>query len=314
MGRGGKGRFQAHQPAGDSTDLRLDVGNYVLDYWGEGRAATYADLPVIGRGPFGQAVRFQPQKGNDFRPMLFVPRARLHNSGLDVKGAGASVSMVVWMARETGGHAVAGIWHEGTDLHSLSPTIRRVEKGMRQYCLFMGLAANPGASAAHISENGGPSFSDQFARNLSTTPDKIPNISASASAEEIDRGWSVAGFTFDNQKNQVTSYLNGVAKEYWIEQPEKHPFFSVASERVGPGGTAAAGVSGWTDLSATGRQAAKAGGGFRGCGPAGGVASLRIHAGARYVGQGWAREIQKGVAARLGGVACQPVLVSARHL
>jgi hypothetical protein len=53
---------------------------------------------------------------SDFRPFLFVPRARLHDSPLDIKGAGKSVSVVVWAIRESGNHALAGIWHEGTDL------------------------------------------------------------------------------------------------------------------------------------------------------------------------------------------------------
>lgn len=223
-------RFTAHQPAGQAHPFALDVENYVLSFWQEGKPATYQDFPLLGRGPFGQAVRFQPQSDPTFRPMFLVPRARLHDTPLDVKGPGASVSMVVWLARESSTHAIAGIWHEGTDLHSLSPGIKRVEKGMRQYALFAGLAANPGASAAHVSENGAASFSDKYARNLSVTPDTIPTISPQAEPEEIDANWNTIGFVFNNQRNEVTSYRNGVAQEFWVENPGLHPFYKWAAK------------------------------------------------------------------------------------
>lgn len=216
------GRFDAYQAKGASADLRLDAGNYVFDYWGEGRRATYEDLPMLGRGPFGDAVRFAKREGNDFRPLLYVPRERVHDSRIDVKGAGRSVSMVLWLAREAGNHAIAGIWHEGTDLKGEAGKVTKVERGRRQYALFMGLAANHGGSAAHVSENGGASFGDKYARNLSVTPEKIP---AFVGERDVDSNWSVVAFAFDNARNTVTSYLNGVASEHWIEQPERHPFF-----------------------------------------------------------------------------------------
>lgn len=121
--------------------------------------------------------------------------------------------MVVWLKREGGNHAMAGIWHEGTDLHGAAGLAKRVELGRRQYALFAGLAANNGGVAAHVSENGGKSFGDRYARNLSVTPDHMTG------------GWDVAAFAFDNRWNTVTSYLNGEAKEYWIDDPAKHPFF-----------------------------------------------------------------------------------------
>lgn len=221
----GSGRFAAHQRRNVRADLRLEVTNYVRDFWGEGPAATYADLPLLGRGPFGQAIRFSKREGNDFRPMLFVPRERFHDSALDVKGPGRSVSMVAWIVREASNHAIAGIWHEGTDLSDVSAGVKRVERGMRQYCLFAGLAANTGASAAHVSENGAASFGDRYARNLSVTPELIPTIPPEASAETIDAHWSVVAFSFDNARNTVTSYLNGRATDYWIDEPDRHPFF-----------------------------------------------------------------------------------------
>jgi hypothetical protein len=214
------GRFAAHQPKGDTYDLRLDAVNYVRDYWSEGRAAIYVDFPLLGRGPFGQAVQFVAEQEPDFRPCLLVPRERLHDSGIDIKGPGRSASMVVWMIRSSGNHAIAGIWHEGTDLHlSNSPAVR-VERGKRQYALFAGLAANNGASAVHVSENGAKSFGDRYARNLAVTPEVIPAV-----PDARDEAWTTVGFTFDNHRNTVTAYLDGKATDYWIDNPEKHPFF-----------------------------------------------------------------------------------------
>lgn len=219
------GRFDSHQRRGDVRDFSLDAVNYVLDFWGEGRAATYADFPLLGRGPFGQAIQIRAEPDPSFRPVLLVPRARLHNSRLDVKGPGKSVSMLAWVVRTSGNHAIAGIWHEGTDLKMESGPAARVESGRRQYALFAGLAANNGASAVHVSENGASSFGDRYARNLAVTPEVIPQISPAASADEIDAAWTVAGFTFDNARNTVTAYLNGKATEYWIDEPLNHPFY-----------------------------------------------------------------------------------------
>jgi len=206
-------RFAPYQAKSGKADLRLDPVNYVLDYWGEGRAATMADFPLLGAGPFGEAVQFRAEIDANFRPVLLIPRKRIHDSGLDVKGPGKSVTLVAWVQRESGSHAIAGIWHEGTDLAANSKQAKRVEQGMRQYALFAGLAANNGASAAHVSENGGSSFGDRYAHNLSVTPEKLPAT------------WSMVGLRFDNQKNTVTSSLDGKETEYWVDNPEKHPFF-----------------------------------------------------------------------------------------
>jgi hypothetical protein len=208
--RGPDGRFAAHTPKGERHDLTLDAVNYVRDYWSEGRAATYADFPVIDEGPFGKAVVFRDEPDKTFRPVLLVPRARLHDSRIDAKGPGRSVSMVIWVKRETGAHALGGIWHEGTDMGGTT----RVEAGRRQYAIFAGLAANPGASAAHVSENGARSFGDKYARNLSVTPEVIRTGE-----------WVAVGMVFDNRRNRVTSYIDGKATDYWIENPQKHPFF-----------------------------------------------------------------------------------------
>lgn len=211
-------QFAAHRGKQEKADLRLDPVNYVRQYWAEGREATMADFPVAGEGPFGAAVEFRAETDANFRPVLLVPRERLHGSGIDVKGPGQSVTLLAWVKRTGGNHAIAGIWHEGTDLKENSKAAARVERGMRQYALFAGLAANQGASAAHVSENGASSFGDKYARNLSVTPERLPE------------DWCLVGMRFDNRKNTVTSSLDGVETEYWIENPSEHPFFKWAAK------------------------------------------------------------------------------------
>lgn len=219
------GRFAAWQAKGDRHEFHLDAVNYVRDYWDAGRPVAYDDFPLLGRGPFGQAVLFRREDDPTFRPCLLVPRARLHGSGLDVKGSGRSVSMVAWVIRESGNHAIGGIWHEGTDLRETASAAVRVERGRRQYALFAGLAGNSGASAAHVSENGASSFGDRYARNLAVTPEIMVAVPSGSPADVLDRSWSVAGFSFDNRQNTVTAYLDGKATEYWIDNPQTHPFF-----------------------------------------------------------------------------------------
>ncbi len=57
----GAHRFTAHVPADANNNFPLEAGNYVHDYWGEGREATYADFPLLGRGPFGEAIRLRQE-------------------------------------------------------------------------------------------------------------------------------------------------------------------------------------------------------------------------------------------------------------
>jgi cyanophycinase len=207
-------RFDAWKPSTEKADLRLDVRNYVLDYWGEGREASYKDVPVVDAGPFGKAVVIQQETDPTFRPVLLVPRERMHGSGIDVKGPGGSVTLVAWVEWESGNHAIAGIWHEGTDLKERGGEAKRVEAGRRQYALFAGLAANPRGAASHVSENGASSFGDKYARNLSVTKAVLRK-----------NKWSCVALVFDNKRNLVRSYLDGNGEDFWIEDPGKHPFF-----------------------------------------------------------------------------------------
>lgn len=225
---GGAGRFTAHVPAGAKTDYPLDAANYIKEYWGAGRDATYADFPLLGRGPFGQAVRILKESDDDFRPFLFVPRSRLHDTPLDIKGAGKSVSVVVWAIRESGNHALAGIWHEGTDLKEKSTaSIAKVERGQRQYALFAGLNKQ-GSACGHVSENGASSFLNKYALHKCNSLDLSPEVPADSPAEVLDQSWQCFAMTFDHKKHELTGWLNGVSGERWLENPKKDKLISFA--------------------------------------------------------------------------------------
>ena len=218
----GAHRFIAHVPARATNDFALDAANYVKDYWGDGREASYADFPLLGRGPFGQAIRIYNEKDATFRPFLFVPRARLHDSPIDIKGAGKSVTVVVWAIRESGNHALAGIWHEGTDLKQDSTTnISKVERGQRQYALFAGLN-KPGSACGHISENGAGSFLNKYALHKCNSGDISPAVPADSPDKVLDASWQCFAMTFDHQRHEITGWLNGEAAGRWQENVQKN--------------------------------------------------------------------------------------------
>lgn len=221
-------RFVAHVPTRNGNNFPLDAGNYVRDYWGEGRAATYADFPQLGRGPFGNAIRIIKESDPNFRPFLFVPRERLHNSPLDIKGPEQSVTVVVWAVREGGNHALAGIWHEGTDLKQKeTATVRKVQRGQRQYALFAGLNKE-GSACGHVSENGASSFLNRYALHKSNSADISPAVPADAPAEVLDRSWQCFAMTFDHRRQELTGWLNGVAGDRWLDNPKTDRLISSA--------------------------------------------------------------------------------------
>lgn len=226
-GVNGGGRFLAHTAAGDSHRYVLEPRNITLDFWHEGEPATLADFPLLGRGPFGEAVHVRSPEDVNHLPVLQVPRAELHDTPLDVKGPGGSVSMVVWLIHQEGNHAIAGIWHEGTTTQRGVPAVVR-EKGRRQYALFAGMGGNPGAVGAHLSENGLGSFGDIYARHLAVTPEKMRSAPLEADGPALDAGWSAAGFVYDAGTQVVTAYLDGVATERWVKSPAKDRFYRAA--------------------------------------------------------------------------------------
>jgi len=213
-------RFTAHVPAGSSNDYALDAGNYVRDFWGEGPEASYNDFPLLGRGPFGQAIQIRKETDPAFRPFLFVPRARLHDSPLDIKGAGRSVSVVVWAIREGGNHALAGIWHEGTDLKQKeTASIAKAERGQRQYALFAGLNKE-GSACGHVSENGASSFLNRYALHKSNSADTSPVVPSDAPSTVLDASWQCFAMTFDHTRHELTGWLNGRSGDRWLDNPK----------------------------------------------------------------------------------------------
>lgn len=225
---GGEQRFLAHVPEGATNDYPLDAANYIKDYWGAGPDATYADFPLMGRGPFGEAIRIRAEENPDFRPFLYVPRSRLHDTPLDIKGAGKSVTVVVWAIRESGNHALAGIWHEGTDLKQKETSaIQKVERGQRQYALFAGLNKE-GSACGHVSENGASSFLNRYALHKCNSVATSPKVPWDAPAEVLDASWQCFAMTFDHGTDEITGWLNGEAGERWLENPKDDRLISSA--------------------------------------------------------------------------------------
>jgi hypothetical protein len=215
----GAHHFTAHVPQGATNEFALDAGNYVKDYWGEGREATYADFPLLGRGPFGNAIRIRKEEDATFRPFLFVPRARLHDSPIDIKGAGKSVSVVVWAIRESGNHALAGIWHEGTDLNHAGAA-KIVARGQRQYALFAGLNKE-GSACGHVSENGAKSFGHIYAMHKSNSGDVSPAVPADSPTEVLNASWQCFAMTYNHETHELTGWLNGKDTGRWQENVPK---------------------------------------------------------------------------------------------
>lgn len=215
---GGAHRFTAHTPEGATNDFPLDAGNYIKDYWGEGREASYTDFPLLGRGPFGNAVQIRKETDTTFRPFLFVPRERLQNSPIDIKGAGNSVSIVAWAIRESGNHALAGIWHEGTDLNH-GGAAKIVARGQRQYALFAGLNKE-GSACGHVSENGASSFLNKYALHKSNSAGASPKVPADSPAEVLDASWQCFAMSFNHETHEITGWLNGVSGDRWLDNPK----------------------------------------------------------------------------------------------
>lgn len=195
---------------------------------GRGRTATYADFPLLGGGPFGEAIRIRQETDATFRPFLFVPRARLHDSPIDLKGPNQSVTVVVWAIRESGNHALAGIWHEGTDLkRAETATVKKVERGQRQYALFAGLNKE-GSACGHVSENGASSFLNRYALHKSNSADQSPKVPADSPAAVLDASWQCFAMTYNHATQELTGWLNGVAGDRWLENPKSDRLISSA--------------------------------------------------------------------------------------
>lgn len=224
----GERRFVAHVPKGAINNYALDAANYIKDYWGEGRDASYADFPLLGRGPFGQAIQIQKEEDATFRPFLFVPRQRLHDSPLDIKGKDKSVTVVVWAIRESGNHALAGIWHEGTDLKQKeTSTIQKIERGQRQYALFAGLNKE-GSACGHVSENGANSFLNRYALHKCNSATASLKVPADSPEDVIDKSWQCFAMTFDHKKDELTGWLDGQSGDRWLDNPKSDNLISFA--------------------------------------------------------------------------------------
>jgi hypothetical protein len=148
---------------------------------------------------------------------------------LDIKGAGQAVTVVVWAIRESGNHALAGIWHEGTDLKEKSTeTIAKVERGQRQYALFAGLNKE-GAACGHVSENGASSFLNKYALHKCNSAEASPKVPADADPASLAKSWRTFAMTFDSRTRELTGWLDGASGDRWLENPQKDRLLSFAA-------------------------------------------------------------------------------------
>jgi hypothetical protein len=207
----------------------LDAGNYVKDLWNAGPTATYDDFLSSDRARSDRRSASRPETNPDFRPLLFVPRSRLHDSPLQIKGAGKAVTVVVWAIRESGNHALAGIWHEGTDLkEKTTETIAKVERGQRQYALFAGLNKE-GSACGHVSENGANSFTNKYALHKCNSAAQSPKVPHDSAPEVLAKSWQTFAMTFDSQTQQLTGWLDGQSGDRWLDNPQKDKLLSFAA-------------------------------------------------------------------------------------
>ncbi len=133
-----------------------------------------------------------------------MPRSHLHDTPLDIKGADKSVTVVVWAIRESGNHALAGIWHEGTDLKQHETAgIAKIERGQRQYALFAGLN-KAGSACGHVSENGASSFLNKYALHKCNSVGQSPEVPADSPPEVLDSSWQCFAMTFDHEQDELT--------------------------------------------------------------------------------------------------------------
>ncbi len=228
-GVGGSGRFVSRLADG-STGYPLDPVNISRMFWHEGRVVTLDDFPLLGTGPFGQAVGVGFNSTDTLLPALMVARREMHDTPLDIKGPGASVSMVIWLSYISGNHGIAGIWHEGTDTCRQEKKPVVIEEGRRQFGMFGGLWANHGAPAAHVSENGRGSFGDRFARHLAANAATMPTSPPALKGTAPQLNWTAIGFTFDSQTGEVIAWCDGRADELWIDDPAGHPYYKPCAE------------------------------------------------------------------------------------
>lgn len=208
--------------------IHLNAGNYIKEYWGTGREASYADFPQLGRGPFGNAIRIVNESDPNFRPFLFVPRSGLHDTPLDIKGAGKSVSVVVWAIRESGKPFVlAGIWHEGTKYEAGRNCWAR-ESRTRTAAITAARLNKQGSACGHVSENGASSFLNKYALHKCNSLAQSPEVPADSPTDVLDNSWQCFAMTFDHEKDELTGWLNGVSGDRWLDNPKNDKLIASA--------------------------------------------------------------------------------------
>jgi len=145
----------------------------------------------VDDGPFDGAARLKPGQ--------FFNIARADCPALDIHGADAQVSLIVWLRRAKGGRgceAVAGMWNE----------YKR-----RQYCLFLNLGIWDSSQqvGAHVSSIGGATPGYKYCMDAAIGETKVPFES-----------WQCCAMSYDG--TFAKAWLNGRLDERGDRNPYRY--------------------------------------------------------------------------------------------
>jgi hypothetical protein len=69
---------------------------------------------------------------------------------------------------------------------------------------------------------------NRYALHKCNSLDRSPAVPADSPAEVLDAVWQCFAMTFDNERDEITGWLNGVAGERWLENPKQDRLISSA--------------------------------------------------------------------------------------
>ncbi len=205
--------YDANVPGSVSYPLLLGTTNdaslYGLNNW----PANYTQPAYDNSGPLGKGVLFD-------RGYLFgeVPRSYFDGKPLNISGY-QSFSMIAWMkfsATTDSRHGIAGIWDEG---------FWSKYSGKRQYCLFGGLFNMPKSTLCHISSTGASSYPQSNASGAQYARER------SIHSRDVPVGeWHAVGATYDHTTGILTSYVDGVATDFYYADPVQNDVYKYVQD------------------------------------------------------------------------------------
>jgi hypothetical protein len=80
-----------------------------------------------------------------------------------------------------------------------------------------------------VSENGASSFLNKYALHKCNSAGISREVPADAPAAVLDASWQCFAMTFDDAADEMTGWLDGVAGDRWLENPQKDGLISFAA-------------------------------------------------------------------------------------